>query len=243
MTARADDDLRQAFGQAEPEHYAWQTQNPAVADAERRLIQRAFLPLGKRVLDLGCGDGATLYHLGEPEGAYGVDLFQGKIDFASRTLPRCRFVCASVYELPFERGSFDHILVRDLIHHLDQPERFVDECARVLEPGGRLDVLEPCRYNPLILLHALTNRVERGELRSTRGFLVRLLERRFRVEAFRRDQALPLHRLVFHPKLGAPRLANSAPVRSAVATLEQAAEWLLPQPTWAYLHVRAISAG
>ena len=240
MTA-SDDPLREAFGEAEPEHYAWQTQNPAVADAERRLVQKAFLPLGKRVLDLGCGDGATLHHLGEPEGAYGVDLFQGKVDFASSALPRCRFVRASVYELPFERGSFDHILVRDLVHHLDEPERFVEECARVLGPGGRVDVLEPCRYNPLILLHALTNRVERGELRSTRGFLVRLLERRFRVEAVRRYQALPLHRLLFHPKFGAPGLADNVPLRSILATLEQAAEWVLPEPLWAYLHVRARS--
>src|SRR5690606_38320114 len=76
--SRSDDPLAQAFAEASPAHFQWQTQNPAVAANERKLIRHAFLPLGERVLDLGCGEGATLYHLGEPAGACGVDLFQGK---------------------------------------------------------------------------------------------------------------------------------------------------------------------
>src|SRR5262245_60880374 len=106
--------LHRAFGAAEPEHFAWQTEAAVVAERERELIRRAFLPLGERVLDLGCGEGATLVHLDSPAGACGVDLFQDKIDFATKRLPGCRFVQASVYELPFEDKSFDHLLIRDL---------------------------------------------------------------------------------------------------------------------------------
>lgn len=236
----ADDPLAQAFGQASPDHFAWQTENPAVAEQERQLIERAFLPLGERVLDLGCGEGATLFHLGQPEGAQGVDLFQAKVDFARRVLPKCRFQQASVYELPFADQTFDHLLVRDLIHHLDEPERFAAECARVLIPGGRIDVLEPCRNNPLILLHALTHRVERGELRSTPGFLTRTLERGFSIEGVTRYQAFPLHRLLFHPKLGSPQLAESPLLRRAVSNVERALEHVIPERVWAYLHVRAV---
>ena len=231
--------LEAAFGDAQPTHFAWQTQAPFVAEQERELCERAFLPLAARVLDLGCGEGATLYHLGAPAGAVGVDLFPNKIAFAQRTLPRCRFVAASVYELPFGPGEFDQLLVRDLIHHLEEPERFVDECARVLAPGGRIDVLEPCRYNPLIALHALLNEAERGELRSTTGFLRRLLERRFRVRSVQRYQPLPIHRLVFHPTLGRPEWAGSSWVCRSVSALERGAARLLPRQAWAYLHVRA----
>jgi len=237
-----DEALEAAFGDAAPEHFAWQTRSPGVAENERELCERAFLPLAGRVLDLGCGEGATLYHLGAPAGATGVDLFPKKIAFAQQALPQCRFVAASVYELPFEAASFDQLLVRDVIHHLERPEAFVDECARVLAKGGRVDVLEPCRYNPLIAVHALLNEAERGELRSTPAFLRDLLARRFRVTTVTRLQPLPLHRIVFHPSLGRPALGAQPWVRGSVAKLEAAAGRILPQFAWAYIHVRAVAS-
>ena len=238
VNAPTPDPLAEAFGEAAPDHYKWQTEHPGVAERERQLIHQAFLPLGTRVLDLGCGEGATLFHLGAPTGACGVDLFQAKVDFAQKALPSCRFVRASVYELPFDDQSFDHILVRDLIHHLEEPARFVQECARVLTAGGRIDVLEPSRNNPLILAHALTHRVERGELRSTAGFLKSTLASHFAVDRLQRFQAFPLHRLVYHPKLGQPRLAHLGPVRRLVEALESSLDRVLPASTRAYLHLR-----
>lgn len=238
-----DTALTAAFGEAAPDHFEWQTRAPGVAENERELCEWAFLPLGARVLDVGCGEGATLYHLGGPRGAVGVDLFPKKVAFAQEMLPECRFVVASAYELPFERGAFDHILVRDVIHHLEQPERFIDECARVLAPGGRVDVLEPCRYNPLIALHALANRAERGELRSTPRYLRALLERRFSVHALERSQPIPLHRVIFHPQLGRPSWAEVPWVRQLVSTLERGARRVVPRAAWAYVHVRAQAGG
>jgi SAM-dependent methyltransferase len=234
-----DEALKAAFGDAAPEHFDWQTRSPGVAEHERELCERAFLPLQGRVLDLGCGEGATLYHLGGPAGAVGVDLFPKKIAFAQKVLPACRFVAASVYELPFEAGSFDQLIVRDVIHHLEEPDAFVDECARVLAPGGRVDVLEPCRYNPLIFMHAVMNVAERGELRSSPGFLRSLLERRFRVSELQRLQPMPLHRIVFHPQLGKPALGEKPWLRRSISTLERVAGTHSPTATWAYIHVRA----
>lgn len=237
-----DDALEAAFGEASPEHFAWQTESPGVAERERALVSRAFLPLGERVLDLGCGEGATLFHLGAPAGATGVDLFEDKIRFARERLPGCRFEQASVYELPFEDSSFDHLLVRDLIHHLDEPERFVAECARVCAPGGRIDVLEPSRYNPLIVAHALMNPVERGELRSTLPFLRRILAGYFRPIEEQNLQAFPVHRLIYHPELGRPHLARHPLVSALVDGTERIAESVMPRTAWAYLHVRAQSS-
>lgn len=239
LDPRREQLLRAAFGEPAPEHFEWQTSGVVVADKERALVRQAFLPLGARVLDLGCGEGATLVHLGEPAGAWGVDLFEAKARFAATRLRGCRFAQASVYELPFAAGTFDQLISRDLIHHLEEPDRFLDEAARVLARGGRIDVLEPCRYNPLILLHALTNRAERGELRSTRSFLLRTIGRRFRIVHIGAIQALPLHRVVYHPTLGKPALANAAPVRALVDHLERLAERFMPKAVHAYLHVRA----
>lgn len=234
------DRLREAFGAASPFHYAWRTTSPYVADEERALAREAFLPLRKRVLDVGCGEGVTLVHIGAGEGVVGVDLFEAKIAFAREKLPQCRFLTASALALPFEDESFDQLILRDVIHHIDDAVALAAECARVLARGGRIDVLEPSRYNPLIFAHGALVPVERGELRSTESFLRSVLEPHFTVTRVSRHQPLPLHRLVFHPNMGAPSLAEHRIIQSTVRAAERLAAFMMPRAAWAYVHVRAI---
>jgi SAM-dependent methyltransferase len=233
------DRLEEAFGDASVEHFTWQTESPVVSENERALVRAAFLPLGARVLDLGCGEGATLVHVGAPAGAVGVDLFEKKLELARKVLPACRFVAASAESLPFEDGSFDHVLVRDVVHHLEDPMPAMREIRRVLAVGGRIDVLEPCRYNPLIALHAITQPVERGELRSTVPFLRGLVAQIAQVVSIERFQPMPLHRLVFHPMFG-NRAIQSPGIRTLVESFEGLAERIVPRWSWAYIHVRGV---
>jgi SAM-dependent methyltransferase len=234
---RPDRHLVDAFAAAAPEHFRWQTEAPVVAEEERALVRAAFRPLGGRILDLGCAEGATLRHLDDPPGAVGLDLFPAKLAFA-RGQVQARWVAGSATALPFSDGRFDQVLVRDVIHHVADAEGLMAECRRVLGPGGRIDVLEPCRYNPLILAHALSQRAERGELRSSGAFLARLVGRHFARCAVTHLQPLPLHRLVFHPRFGARDGARRAGLRRAVAAAERLAGRLLPRAAWAYVHVR-----
>lgn len=231
--------LEAAFGRADPRHFEWQTTHPIVAHHERQLTRRAFMPLGSRVLDAGCAEGATLFHLGDPVGAVGLDLFEDKLAFARTRLKNARFVAGSLYELPFDDGAFDHVIVRDVVHHLDEPERGMAEVARVLAPGGRVDILEPCRNNPLILLHALLLPEERGELRSDGPFLERLVRPRFELERCERYQPLPLHRLFHHPGLGKAALRPGGTAGELLGALERELERVVPRVCWAYVHVRA----
>jgi SAM-dependent methyltransferase len=231
--------LQGVFGNTAPDHFDWQTRSPFVSDRERDLVRAAFLPLGERVLDVGCGQGATLHHLGAGKGAVGLDLFDEPLAFARRHLPDVEFVRGSAYDLPFEAESFDHVLVRDVIHHLERPARLIEEAARVLRPGGRLDVLETCGLNPLIALHALTRPEERGELRSNARYLAALLRPHFDVRAVEHHQAMPVHRLIFHPQFGSASRAHAPRWRAAVDRVERAFERILPRWAWAYVHVRA----
>jgi SAM-dependent methyltransferase len=52
-------------------------------------------------------------------------------------------VSADAQRLPFVAGAFDAVLALDLLHHLDEPARFFEECVRVLKPAGRVAVVEP----------------------------------------------------------------------------------------------------
>ena len=238
----ADRHLETFFGKAAPEHFEWQTCAPVVAERERALIHAAFLPLGARVLDLGCAEGGTLKHLESPAGAVGVDIFVEKLSFAREHVRGARFVAASGEALPFIAGSFDHVLIRDVIHHLPDARPLIAECSRVLAPGGTIDLLEPCRYNPLVFAHALLRRVERGELRSTPRYLKELLASRFEIVVLDRHQPFPLHRLVYHPDMGVPRAAENRWIRRALDSAEWALGRVMPRGAWAYIHVRGRAA-
>jgi SAM-dependent methyltransferase len=232
--------LEAAFGRAEPRHFEWQTAHPIVSRHERKLVRSAFLPLGTRILDAGCAEGATLFHLGDPVGATGLDLFEEKLAFARSRVKNAEFVQGSLYALPFADGAFDQVIVRDVVHHLDEPARAFAEIARVLAPGGRVDVLEPCRNNPLILIHGLVKPEERGELRSDVPFLERLLAQHFQVDGCQRYQPLPLHRLLYHPGLGKAALRPGSAASEVIGALERELERVVPRVCWAYVRVRAL---
>lgn len=56
--------------------------------------------------------------------------------------PWLDIVC-DAQQLPFGAGSFNNIVMVDVLHHLESPGRFLKEAERVLAPGGRLIVCEP----------------------------------------------------------------------------------------------------
>jgi SAM-dependent methyltransferase len=50
---------------------------------------------------------------------------------------------ADAQALPFISGTFDSIVMVDVLHHIEQPWRFLTEAQRVLRSGGRLVLIEP----------------------------------------------------------------------------------------------------
>jgi SAM-dependent methyltransferase len=50
---------------------------------------------------------------------------------------------ADAQTLPFGDGTFDDIVMVDVLHHLEAPRRFLEEAQRVLRPRGRLVLVEP----------------------------------------------------------------------------------------------------
>jgi ubiquinone/menaquinone biosynthesis C-methylase UbiE len=95
---------------------------------------------GRRVLDVGCGPGTVLAQLTRAFGVEGVgiDASPEMIEVARRDAPGVhQLQVGRAEELPFAGGSFDAVLMRLVVHHLDRPEAF-SELLRVLRPDGRL---------------------------------------------------------------------------------------------------------
>src|ERR1700691_3175285 len=82
-----------------------------------------LLPSGPgAILDIGCGSAKT-------PGAVGMDISADTDADIVHDL--------DVFPYPIEDGSFDVILMQDVLEHVAEPMRLADELHRILRPGGR----------------------------------------------------------------------------------------------------------
>ena len=107
------------------------------------LLPSLDLSGGARALDLGCGGGTyvrLLAGLGHP--AVGIDYSLASVHRAVAADPgrKGRYLAGEAYALPFRDGAFDLVVAIGVLQALTQPERALDEMARVLRAGGVLVV-------------------------------------------------------------------------------------------------------
>lgn len=121
------------------------------------LEQRRVLDLmgpvdGKRVLDLGSGDGlltTTLAMLGASAVGIDLDRVALRVATARRTEPPCsaRYVEGRIERLPFGDATFDVVVAVTVLCLVPDRPTAMREAARVLRPGGRLIVGELGRWS------------------------------------------------------------------------------------------------
>jgi SAM-dependent methyltransferase len=103
---------------------------------------------GERIIDLGCGTGASLAHLPEGVAYVGVDINSGYIRAArARYGARGTFLCSDLTTADLSQfATFDLAISSGVLHHLnDVQARAALKLARgVLRPGGRLVTIDPC---------------------------------------------------------------------------------------------------
>jgi len=124
---------------------ALHVEEEAVETAIRELV--GARPV-RALLDIGTGTGRILELLApQADRAVGVDLSVDMLAVARANIARLgltnvQFRQGDIYSLPVQQNSFDLVVIHQVLHFLDEPQRAIREAARALAPGGRLLIVD-----------------------------------------------------------------------------------------------------
>lgn len=152
--SRFDDDVRSTGS------YAYTAEKLSSKFANARIskaIKDSYDFSGKRVLDIGCGDGSYTLEFAsfDVKSIVGVDPAAVAIDAANKKANAVgvsevvKFKVGNVYNLSEVLGDerFDCVVLRGVLHHLPDPEKAI-HCISGM--SGTVIILEPNGYNPIL---------------------------------------------------------------------------------------------
>jgi SAM-dependent methyltransferase len=107
-----------------------------------------------RVLDCGCGLGFYLMVIRELYDCRldGIDYGLARLAKARQEMEgkRVHLAQADISHLPYAAGSFDKILLSEVLEHLPQDGVALNEVKRILKPGGIVAITVPHRDYPFL---------------------------------------------------------------------------------------------
>lgn len=127
----------------------------------REINRCAARKVGGRILEIGVGTGLSLGVYGCTE-IIGIDISAPMLARATERMPNCRYpyvkqlLQMDAAKLSFEDQCFDCVVGQFVITVVDNPERMLSECARVLKSGGQIILV-----NHLYLEAGLAAAIER----------------------------------------------------------------------------------
>ena len=106
---------------------------------------RKYLSAGTKVIDVGCGTGATVFGLQKAGfDAYGIDYDEKTVATIKSLFPELNIQVADVRKIPFGEAYFNGVWSLGVIEHFyDGYAPIILESKRVLRPGGYLFLTVP----------------------------------------------------------------------------------------------------
>jgi ubiquinone/menaquinone biosynthesis C-methylase UbiE len=87
------------------------------------------------------------------ENATGIDVSEAATNKAHRLTANksvLRFIVGSAQALPFQEGSFDKIILNEVLEHVPDAEKVLSELSRVARPGALIFATSPNAFEELL---------------------------------------------------------------------------------------------
>lgn len=101
-----------------------------------------------RLLDLGCGDGrlAPMWQAVMGAEAYGLELSPQAVQTAQQMFPFLRYTQGDAVNTGYDDSYFDIVVCQEVLEHIEEQNRLVNECNRIIKDGGYLVLTTPNKY-------------------------------------------------------------------------------------------------
>lgn len=99
-------------------------------------IYRFLIPAGRRVIEIGCGNGDFLAAL-QPSVGVGIDFSAGMLQMAQKKHPHLRFIQADIHELELDE-QFDFVILSDLVNDAWDVQAVLKRVSQLVGPETRL---------------------------------------------------------------------------------------------------------
>jgi len=106
----------------------------------QRLLKAYYIAkeyVGGEMLEIGCGEGRGVGLLQDDIDSYtAIDKITEVVDKLSAQYPQADFIQSVIPPLAFPDQKFDSVISFQVIEHIRDDKRYLEEIARVLKPGG-----------------------------------------------------------------------------------------------------------
>lgn len=142
---------------------------PAIFQIElSEFINKNYIQKNTKIIEVGCEAAGTAVLLNQEADIYLLDYNEHIVNIVKQAWQQknlnAHFVCADMYNMPFEDGYFDIIYNGGVIEHYDKNERnrIFKEYAKKLKKGGYMLIAYPNHhslpYKVAYTIRTLTNR-------------------------------------------------------------------------------------
>lgn len=136
---------------------------------------------GKKIIDIGCGDGTYSYELAQQEPALvvAIDPVENAVKTAAekyKEVKNLRFECVDLYQMDIPQEPYDIAILRGVLHHLPDLEKGIEIACKLAK---KILVMEPNGYNPVLKIIEKTSRyhIEHDEQSFTPASLRRIFKK------------------------------------------------------------------
>lgn len=138
---------------------------PGGFNITERAIKFCNLKEDSKIVDIGCGTGATVYYISEKYGynICGLDKDEKSINTAKSFGKSKLFHLGDAKNLPFETSSLDALLFECSFSKMDEPKLVLEEGKRVLKNNGYLIMSDFYARKKAAKLQGLLGRLDKKE--------------------------------------------------------------------------------
>ncbi|MED1412070.1 MULTISPECIES: class I SAM-dependent methyltransferase [Bacillus] len=185
----------------------------------------------KRIIDIGCGGGIYTKELAlmGASNVIGLDFSKEILQAAKEncsSFPNISFIHGDAHNIPFPDETFDIVISRAVIHHLQDIPTFLSEVSRILKKDGML-ILQDRTIEDCIIP---------GSPEHIRGYFFSVFPKLIETEAKRRPKTTTIQHLLQKHSLQAFPIQTQWEVRKIHDSVEALLQDLSPRTGRSILH-------